>query len=240
LQLRTICGDQSVSKTLRASFQQTTSTFFSYKCSVHGINVTEDNTKVGKITGPPHLDGKSFDDVNEVWYWTERLDFMPRGMGNIFKNLVKVWVSYETKNLHLKSIKRLNFENMLKLEVLVLYHNDIEMIASDALFDLPELNHIDFQNNKITQLSRNLLMKNVKLEHVDFSRNLLTSLHKDLFKKNPLLKVVSFKDNKLAKIHVDFIKFYQLTDFDLSGNVCIDGRDATLKDLQAKLYANCL
>lgn len=139
-------------------------------------------------------------------------------------------VSDDDRNLGLKVLRRLNFQNMENLSYLNVRSNDIVTIDEDSLHDLPNLNTFVIKNNKLLVLHKNSFIRNTNLVIVDAVSNQLEFLHSDLFKKNLLLEEALFNDNKLVKISIDFTQLKQIKVIDFHENVCID---KALKDFHS-------
>lgn len=195
--------------------------FCSYKCSSWGVNVTDENSEVGSITGT-HRTGYTAQNVSEVWFWTGTLDYIPYGIGQKFKYLQKFWVGYDDRNLGLKLLRRSNFKDMELLWYLDVKFNNVESVDEDTLRDLPNLKYFIVKNNKLKTLQKNTFQKNFQLKVVNADTNQLESLPDDLFKSNALLEEVSFKNNNLKMISIDFTQLKLIKQIDLRGNMCID------------------
>jgi Leucine-rich repeat (LRR) protein len=180
--------------------------------------------------------------VTEIWFWNGNLTYIPDNVGHLFPNLLKFWVSYDTRNLGLKQLKRRNFKEMFNLHHLDVKFNDVEAVEEDTLFDLPELKYFRINNNMLKALHKQTFSRNLKLKEVKASTNQLKVLHRDLFIKNTVLEKIDFRDNKLTQIGSDFTKLTSLSLLDFHGNICIDKSldDLnSLEDLQEILNVNC-
>lgn len=181
--------------------------------------------------------------MSEVWFWTGNFSYIADGVGQLFPNLNKFWVSYDNFNLGLKLLKRRNFKDMEKLFYLDVKFNDVETVAEDSLWDLPELQYFIVNNNKLKHFHKKTFVKSPKLKEVKANTNELKFLHRDLFVKNPLLHKLDFGNNKLTTIEPDFTKFIHLLSVDFHQNICIDKSStdtSSLQKLQELLNANCV
>lgn len=108
------------------------------------------------------------------------------------------------------------------LSIIIVWHNNVEIIDEDALRDLPNLNHFNIEHNKVKRLEASTFDKNYKLTHIIADSNQLEFLPDNLFENNILLEEVSFKNNNLKVISEDFTKFKSIKKIDFRGNNCID------------------
>jgi len=211
------------------------------------LDIIEDDKRVTRITGPGHKEGYSFDDVNTIWFWQGNVNYIPSGVGKIFKNLKSFNLGYDTFSLHLKALKRSNFADMKKLEEVRINKGDIVTIERDTFYDLPNVKWITVLHNNIKELSKDLFVKNSRLEYAFFDYNELTFLHKDLFSQqnNPALLEVSFQFNKLTSIKPDFAPYSeQMRNINLHGNTCINDQfggtsNTTFNQIISLMKTNC-
>ncbi|GAB6024632.1 hypothetical protein CHUAL_009774 [Chamberlinius hualienensis] len=80
------------------------------------------------------------------------------------------------------------------LEVLLLYHNQIERISRDFFDSAPHLQTLDLQNNQLTQFSDDLL-RIPRLKSLKMFRNQLESLPENLLANQTRMTVFSCSDN---------------------------------------------
>lgn len=194
---------------------------FSYKVSIYDVNVTNENFVVD-VFSCSHPTGYSAQNVSHIWFWTGTLEYIPRGIGQKFKNLEKFTVGYSDRNLGLKKLRRSNFKDMESLWYLDVSHNDVETVDEDTLRDLPNLIHFVVSSNKLRILHKNVFQRNFKLQYINANSNLLEFLHDDLFKNNALLVEASFNNNKLMTILIDFTRLKFIGKIDFHKNTCVD------------------
>ncbi|XP_037027728.1 uncharacterized protein LOC119068294 [Bradysia coprophila] len=192
-----------------------------YQCSVKAVNVTNRNFEIDLFTGTHSL---GFDtlDVTYIWFWTGTMQFIPYGIGNIFKNLEVFRVGYDDRNLGLKRLQRSNFKDMELLVHLDVRYNAIETMDEDTLHDLPNLKYFVINNNKLKVLHKNTFGRNHKLKQINANSNQLEILPIDLFENNAMLEEVNFKHNNLKKISTSFTHLLSVRKIDFHGNHCID------------------
>lgn len=216
----------------------------SYKCSIWDSNVTITNAEVSKFTGD-NLNGYKLKDAIEFCFWSGKVRYIPDGIGRMLPLLEKFCVGYPDRNMQLKLLKRSNFQDMELVYHLDVYQNDIEGVAEDTLYDLPNLKYFLIGSNKLRFFARQTFKKSFFLTHVNASSNRLEYLQEDLFENNALLEVVVMENNTLTTIGFDVkhFKFLQLADF--RKNPCIDdlfnktAESSNLAELQAHLLSQC-
>ena len=57
---------------------------FSYACLVLGLDIQSENVRVTSIAGD-HFSGKTDSDVNSIFFYEGTLNYLPNGIGNIFR-----------------------------------------------------------------------------------------------------------------------------------------------------------
>lgn len=192
-----------------------------YQCSVNGVNVTSNSFEIDSFTGTHSL-GYGDLNVSYIWFWTGTLQFIPSGIGKIFKNLEVFRVGYDDRNLGLKRLRRSNFMDMESLVHLDVRYNNIQTIDEDTLSHLPNLKYFVVNNNKLKMLHKNTFAKNFKLRQINANSNRLEFLPNDLFDNNDLLEEAHFKHNNLKKIVTHFTHLRSIRRIDFHGNDCID------------------
>lgn len=196
-----------------------------------------------KISKLVHLLARmQVDMMQQMWFWTGQLDFIPYGIGRKFKSLENFWVSYSDRNLGLKCLKRQNFKDMDRLWYLDVKYNEVETVDEDTLRDLPNLKYFVINNNKLKTLRKDTFEMNTKLQHVNANSNQLEFLHSELFRHNTRLKEAQFRNNKLKTISIDFTRLKSMETVDFRGNECVDKALADVRhltELQTILNYRC-
>ncbi|KAG5680407.1 hypothetical protein PVAND_009916 [Polypedilum vanderplanki] len=92
--------------------------------------------------------GKSDDDVNFFYLTGANLNFFPRNLENVFKNLELIYI-YDSKLIEITSEDLKPFP---KLKYFRLYGNPIEVIREDLFTHNPELEVLYLENNEINHI----------------------------------------------------------------------------------------
>lgn len=116
----------------------------------------------------------------------------------------------------LKFIKRSNFQHMKNL-------------VKDTLWDLPNLETFNINDNGILTLQEKTFRRNTKLREISFFFNRIQFLPKALFENNLSLENIDFGFNILKIIETSFFGLGNIKEIEFNGNICIDGIDANFK-----------
>ena len=116
---------------------------------------------------PHHFEGKSDNDV-QGFMAVRTTYYLPRGLNNIFPNLVRLTVKFKG----LKKINRGDLVGLESLEILELSGNKLVTLPNDLFADMKKLRAIDFSHNNLGCMSSKLL-KPVRctLESARFNEN---------------------------------------------------------------------
>ncbi len=184
--------------------------------------------------------------VELIQFHNGTMFYLVDGIGIFFPKLKSFLVGYSDSDaLNTKLIKRSNFQNMENLFEIVIHRSQIEIIAEDLLWDLPNLERFQL-DGMLLDIPERLFENNAKLQEVYLASNALVSLPKNLFKFNLDLKWVNFSDNYLNYIYIDFLRLPNIQYVFLTGNRCIDKSfnktavqsDDSLEDLEENNDSN--
>jgi glutaredoxin-related protein len=116
-----------------------------YRCEVStNPAITEFLTEDVQVTGT-HVAGKTNDDVQGFNCDKCGMEYFPRGLHKIFKNLCGIGIS----SAGLKVIFKEDLGSFDKLEALWLPSNKIEVLEQDLFSGNPNLEHLDLDDNQI-------------------------------------------------------------------------------------------
>lgn len=193
---------------------------------------------------------------------SKTIHFLPVKVSEVFPNLL----IYEAYNCAINTLSKPNFENLNKLRVIDLQHNQISSFAEDTFHDLHMLIHLDLANNKIHGIEENSFKNLHALRNLYLGFNEIRHLHLNIFKPLKELRKVALPSNKIRKIlNKHFSRNKKLTNVwlnenslqcmddevfnDMSrlkfvyleGNTCIDKdyRDKYLKNIEHDIARNC-
>jgi len=131
-----------------------------YLCDVsNNLNITTEESAVISGFNKTHEDSKSNDDVIGFIAHRTTIQFFPKGLDKIFKNLKVIEIRFcELKEIHQSDLKV--FPNLVSFE---LENNEIEIIE-EGLFDFnPNLEDVSFWESKIIHIDPNVFDHLTKL-----------------------------------------------------------------------------
>ena len=123
-----------------------------YICNVVKVSIIEKETSAATFKGK-HKPGKSNIDVEYLVINSTQIEYLPRGLSEIFPRLTNMQVNY----CGLKEISRKDFEGFGQLEYLSMSNNELKSLPNDLFVDTPKLESIFFNFNKIERLSSKIL-----------------------------------------------------------------------------------
>lgn len=139
----------------------------SYLCASNSASIYLRFTEIESIKGE-HLPGKNNDDVELVKFFNTRVDFIPRGLQEIFKNMNQLWIT----NCRFKEISQKDLIGLENLQTLCLDNNELTSIPTDLFLNMLKLKCVSFSNNRIEFLSSELFIPLLdKLELVNLLGN---------------------------------------------------------------------
>lgn len=141
-----------------------------YMCDVTSISFIKEfeDKELTHVTGD-HEDGKSNLNVESLEINSyENLDFIPRKMGNIFRNLMRLDMSW----------------------------NKIEVLNKDDIRGLRKLTSINLSSNRILRIEGGFFDHNLMLEKIELSDNKIKSVDEKLFDKLLHLNFIDLSSNE--------------------------------------------
>jgi len=139
-----------------------------YFCNVQNtLNITSlDAAQVDNITGT-HLSGYNNDNVEAISITQGQINYFPRGLNKIFKNLKGISiVSTGFKEIHQSDLK-----DFPKLMNLYLYSRNIEILEENLFEFNPNLELVHLNTNKITHIDPKVFDKLTKLKYLYLQLN---------------------------------------------------------------------
>ena len=192
----------------------------------------------------------------------KNIEYLPVKVYEKFPNLA----GYSAYNSLVKEIRYENFENLFKLQIVVLQNNQISNIPKDTFKDLrslkflfmdnnkiksiddrvfknlESLKKLNFDNNEISLISKNAFVKLTELEKIYLSGNLLSTLDASIFSTNQKLEEIWLKNNKIKSLSSTiFDNIEGLKYVDIQHNLCIDGyyHKSGFAELKNKIRSSC-
>lgn len=124
---------------------------------------------VEKVNGT-HFDGFSDDHVKTLIIKNFKLDKIPQGFMEFFKNLEELQIS----NAGLRSISSEDLEEYKNLTTLSLRENLLTTLPSGLFSNTPNLEFIDFSNNRLKYIDTDIFDDVPNLRQAFFTNNICT------------------------------------------------------------------
>lgn len=118
------------------------------------------------VTGV-HLSIANNDDVEYLWIVQQNLTFVPKGIDNLFKNLVGLGIGSSP----LKAISAEDLRPFPNLLVLFLNQNQLTSIDGDLFRYTKKLYYVTFESNPIQHIGRDLVTDVKSLVHLYFTNS---------------------------------------------------------------------
>jgi hypothetical protein len=162
-----------------------------YTCLINEASITTPDVLITlpEIKGE-HMNGKSNDDVRQVFFSDTKVEYLPRGLKQIFPALKRLVV----KNCGLECIWNEDLEGLEDLQVLKLKGNNLRSLPPDLFLGMHKLQSISFESNKLIHFSSTILepVEN-HLVYANFSDNINIDA---IYYKNQQGSVPSIKELK--------------------------------------------
>lgn len=155
-----------------------------YTCKVIDLRTESPNILIDRILGN-HIENFSNDDVK---HWvvenSPRMLFMPRGVGDFFKNLEEVYI----RNVGLQSITQSDLRQFQSLEQLTLYETELRSLESGLFQFNPRLKLLNLNSNRLSSIAPDVLSPLKNLFHVSLKNNVCIDI--DMYKEDGVKKVI--------------------------------------------------
>lgn len=153
-------------------------------CKVENLSITEPGVTITSVNGEIDTPFKA-NDIKLLFVEDRTVNYFPLGLENFFPNLEGIQIS----DANLTSVSQVDLKPFPKLRRFFVNFNNIETL-DDGLFDFnPELEDINFDNNKLKKISGNILASLTKLKSAQFTDNVC--VHKYAHKKEEIPVLVS-------------------------------------------------
>jgi Leucine-rich repeat (LRR) protein len=207
-------------------------------CELNNIEVSDVTQNI--IIGGNHMANRSNDDVEVVVIKNSNTPRMIPQIFMTFRNII------ELEMIRCK-LETISIPSSIRLEVILLYGNNISNISKDDLLGQSELLYFDAVDNDIQSIGENafddlekliylILMNNniekldpksfqplKNLRYLDLEGNKLTHISEELLSSNPRLREVYLEFNKINEISPRFAGTLQesLLLLNLQANACV-------------------
>lgn len=211
-----------------------------YACRIVGLTALNGSAIVNLTT--QHMDGRTNANVDVLQIYDSNTPDIIRGLFEAFTNINE----FDIRN---SSLQRLEIPDVVRLEYLIMFLNNVTTITSTSLRNqtwlyfvdievnniqvieetafetLEELSFLVLIDNNIQEIAPRTYANNSWLLWLDYEGNNLTRLEGGLFTGNPYLDVIFFERNQINAISPDFVRnlpTFWLEYINFSGNVCVD------------------
>lgn len=123
-----------------------------YTCIPVSASITQPNTTIKEFAGQ-HKPEKSHADIKSVYFFAQVIEYVPRGLHNIFHNLT----SLKIRSCNLKEITREDLVGLEALEELDVEGNLLVSLPGDLFQGMQKLKKINFDENRLARISSKLL-----------------------------------------------------------------------------------
>ncbi|XP_070501450.1 putative leucine-rich repeat-containing protein DDB_G0290503 [Chironomus tepperi] len=144
-----------------------------YHCTFrNSVRITSpDAAQIDSVT-VTHLAGYNNDNVEVFSVLGVQIDFFPRGLNKIFKNIKGIYIaSAGLKEIHQKDLKHFPY-----LKYLALHANNLEILEKNLFEFNPDLEVIYLNFNKISHIDPNVFDKLTKLKSLNLNSNVCIKL----------------------------------------------------------------
>ncbi|KAL7013172.1 hypothetical protein ACKWTF_015232 [Chironomus riparius] len=107
-----------------------------------------------------HEDGKTDDDIIEIWFKDCKIPKIPQGLTKIFPNLEILKI----RSSNLKSISKAELVEYKNCKVIDFYYNKIDFLPGDLFEDFRNLESVIFEGNTLSSVEPNILDSLEKLK----------------------------------------------------------------------------
>lgn len=177
---------------------------YGYKCEVQNpyLITSKDDRIVTEIRGQ-HLNEKTRDDIKFFSSYEKKVNFFPRSLTKVFKNIERVKIY----GANLREITKDDLEQFGdKLKSLWLYNNKIEVIEGDLFSFNKNLEEIHIGTNKIKHIQSGAFNSLEKLLELHLQSNPCTSGDDWAESRHKMLQVIRRVDQKCKDPAYSFLE----------------------------------
>lgn len=141
---------------------------FELVCNNNDLNVDRPNTEIVDIVDfmEKHISSKVVHRVEGLWIHHANVIFIPKGIGNFFKNLEGLWI----QNSNLMHVEKDDFAQFPNLRCLHIHRNKLTSLSGDLFDSAPKLLALFIEKNPIKYIGDDILEPLKELEQIDFTR----------------------------------------------------------------------
>lgn len=133
-------------------------------CDAQNVEIIAPNETITSVNGQADFVGH---DVSMLLIKYQTVNYFPKGLEKFFPELTGISITFS----RLQSIEKSDLEPFIKLRILYLSSNDIEVLLDDVFEFNTELRAIFFKRNQLKFIGKNVLSNLPKLDNANFSFN---------------------------------------------------------------------
>lgn len=187
-----------------------------YTCVAQKAVVTSFETYVTGAKGD-HLQGKTNDDVQAIYFVNQTTRFVPLDFTKPFPNMVAL----RMQKSGLKFVNQTTFKNQRMLRFIQLDDNEIGVIPKKTFWGQRNLESLSISGNRIKRIDSDMLLGLRNLKYFYANGNSIAVIGSSLFRDNTNLEEIFFANNKIRMVGpqlVSRLKELKFARFD--GNLC--------------------
>lgn len=139
----------------------------SRECRVKYLRIDSHNENITSVDGDSEYQG-NHQNTTTLFINSQIVHFMPHRIEKFFPELTEIAII----NSKLKSINKSDLKHFMRLKSLDLRGNGLESLDGDLFEFNPEIEYINFSDNKIKFVEENVLNSLLKLKHANFLENI--------------------------------------------------------------------
>ena len=132
------------------------------------------------------------------------LDCKEQGLEEFPSNLPSQLELLDLNDNKITSLFPLAFQDLPKLNYIMLENNQLQQLDGNALKNLPALQFVILQNNLLTNVDLNFITELEHLEFLDLTNNAITLVNADQLKPRPRPLIIDVRGNPLDCCKITF------------------------------------
>jgi len=161
-----------------------------YRCDIKtNLNIKSPEAAVINAVSGGHMIGKTNNDVIVFDARNKIIEYFPKGLEKLFKNLKVILIYYgRLKQISQSDLKP--FPNLIHLEV---YENNIEVLEDGLFVNHPKMQVAWFQSNKVFHVGKNVFNNLNNITYLGFG-------------SNPCINMNTYDNSTAAKVIIQNLK----------------------------------
>ncbi|KAL7026929.1 hypothetical protein ACKWTF_005238 [Chironomus riparius] len=160
------------------------------KCDMSDQKIEDPEVSFADIPNGKEVEVLKFDNNKNIKY-------LPDNIALVFPNLKEI----TAENSAIELILPGDFEDLNKLENIVLSGNDLKSIEPETFDGLDNLKNLDLSNNQIEFIDEDAFGRLPSLKNLDLDNNEITFIHPKTFRNIPKLETLKIEGNNIPSLH---------------------------------------